>query len=419
MALAVLALVVVFGGGFLAGCSADSEASRCATASDCIPGQLCQAGTCFDACMTDDDCSASQRCDASGLCVGAERCDDEGDCPDGTTCDDRLCRTQTPECERDVDCPPNFECRDGGCWPRSGLECITRDDCDPGESCVDNVCVGVDPTDTGLDGGSSDTGATDTGRTDAGSDSGSGDTGAPDTGEDADPDATPDASEIPCTFTSDCPEGQFCIDRICQLPGGSEDTGGSEDAGACVDFDETCDEASDCCSELCLDDDGIEENGGICSRECTTWLSCNPPGVRNAWWCADVESRRVCAPSDWDRACGSAAECLGGICLRVPGQSSCSWRCTQSSDCPPDSMCGLVPFDDGSSQRVCTPIGDPCIDQNQCLSQTCLTPDGGGIGYCSSFCDRSDPNACPSGWACTAPDPLQPALTVCTLPGTK
>jgi hypothetical protein len=412
-------LVVVLGVGFLAGCSADSEANRCATPADCLGGQLCQAGTCFDACIDDSDCGPNQRCAAGGLCIAAERCDSPDDCPDGTTCDDRVCRTQTPECSRDVDCPPNFECRDGACWPRGGLECITRDDCAPGESCVDNLCVGAEPSDAGVDAGASDggrdTGPSDTGPSDTGrTDTGRADTGAGDTNEDPDT----GGGEIACTFTSDCPDGQLCIDRVCRDPGAEPDTGG-EDAGSCVDFDDACDTADDCCSGLCLDDDGIEENGGICSRACTTWASCNPPGVRNPWWCAEVEATRVCAPSDWDRACGSAAECLGGICLRVPGDSSCAWRCDRSSDCPPDAMCGLVPFDDGTSARVCTPIGGRCIDQNDCLSQTCLTPDGGGLGYCSSFCDGADPGACPSGWSCTAPDPTQPALTVCTLPGTK
>ena len=72
-------------------------------------------------------------------------------------------------------------------------------------------------------------------------------------------------------------------------------------------------------------------------------------------------------------------------------------------------------FGGGDLRYACAPVGNPCLSQDNCLSQTCTTPDTGGHGYCSLFCRRSRID-CPSGWSCSAVDPTLPDLLVCALP---
>ena len=72
-------------------------------------------------------------------------------------------------------------------------------------------------------------------------------------------------------------------------------------------------------------------------------------------------------------------------------------------------------FGGGDLRYACAPVGNPCLSQDNCLSQTCITPDTGGLGYCSLFCRRSRID-CPSGWSCSAVDPTLPDLLVCALP---
>ncbi len=388
----------------------------CLAASDCDEGQRCQLGVCFDACADNDECAVGERC-ADGVCITAERCADNGDCPGGTVCEGGRCRTQPTECERASDCPPGLTCVAGACREvdAGGLECLTPSDCESGERCVDNVCVGVD-VDSGTD---VPPDAADDVPPDAPADvtdvpDATTDPVEPDVSVDATPDARPE-----CFLSSDCDVGEICDRGRCVTPEADAGSDAAPDGPVCGDFLAECDRAADCCSGAWAGV-GTGVDSGTCSDACTDYASCNPVGARDEWFCAEVPDGgttvSICAPSDADRPCVSADTCLGGICLRVPAESACSWQCTDTRDCRPGYGCGEVPFAGGELLRVCAPIGDRCLDQNDCLSQVCLNDGPGTIGYCSSFCHLGTASPCPPGWLCDAPDPTLPGVTVCVLP---
>lgn len=408
------AAAIILSAGLLAvACAAGGGEAECTSSSDCAAEQRCQLGTCFDECTSDRECTDRNRC-SGGLCIEAIRCASQDDCFFGTVCEDGYCYSQTPECNRDSDCPPGLRCTQGACLQVGpGLECLTPADCESDERCVDNECVAESSPDAGDD-------ATDAAPTDAGDD----DTGPEDTGaEDTAPDDVADVRDVvsdtgrACRLSGDCAIGELCVDGFCATPG--TDTGTTDagpDAPVCTEFREGCERASQCCSGYCL---GVAEDG-TCSERCSSYEDCNPIGARDDWFCASVpdggSTVNICAPSDYERACVSADRCLGGVCLRVPSDSGCSWQCDDTSDCPPGAGCGEVPFAGGSVLRVCTPIGATCFVPNDCLSQTCLTDGPGTAGYCSTFCDPRTPAPCPAGWSCTAPDAENPGLFVCVLP---
>lgn len=398
----------------LAGCSADSEPTRCDESADCAPGQLCQLGACFDACNSQRDCETGRTCIA-GVCAAADRCGSEGACADGFVCEAGWCVAQQAECTRSSECPPGFTCIDGGCRigaDDAGLDCITRDDCAADEACVDNVCT-PRATDAGTDTPGEDTEPPDTGVADVVDEP-----PAPDAGPDVGVD-TPGEDTGACSFTSDCPDGFICDEFVC-VPEG-EDVGVPDtdppDVPECGGFDTVCNRADDCCSGLCIPD-AVGSSSGFCTDACSGWSDCNPAGRRDEFACLTVDDGGggidVCVPSDFEARCDSADDCLGGVCLRTPGESACTWDCSTGADCPDGSACGLLEFAGGDVRFVCAPIGNPCLTQDNCLSQTCLTPDGGGLGTCSVLC-RADRDPCPSPWRCEEVDPTLPGVTVCTL----
>lgn len=405
--------VVALAAGLLTGCFA-SDSELCASSDDCRAEQLCQLGTCFAACSSDSACASDQRC-VDGLCLDAERCITNADCAFGTVCEDRLCRSQQPECSRDTECPPGTLCIEGACLvdPQGQLECVTPDDCAPDQDCVNNRCLDGD-----LDGGAPDAGAdvaTDPDPADVDVSDVTPD-GTPDGNADAEPDT---ADTVECVFNGDCPGGELCVDGVCRPPSTDAGTDAEPDVATCGAYLDECSAASQCCSDLCVPDFAGAASG-FCTQDCSSWGACNPTGTDGSRACLPVDdggaTRNVCVGSDWDRDCASAGACLAGICLRTASTSSCSWTCDAAADCPDGAACGLVGFAGDVVQQVCTPIGNPCISEAQCLSGTCLTDDGGGLGYCSTFCDPRGTADCPAGFACSAPDPLQPSLYVCVLP---
>ncbi len=395
----------------LAGCSAEAEPTRCEASADCDPGQLCQLGACFDACASQRDCETGRTC-VAGVCAAAERCSGDSACASGYVCEAGWCVAQQAECSRSSECPPGFVCVEGGCRlgdADAGLECFTRDDCDDGEACVDNVCMARE----------ADAGADAVVDTDEDPDPIDvvDEPAPPDVGVDTTPEVGPDTGV--CSFSSDCPDGYICDEFVCvpdRPDTGVPDTGGP-DVPACGTFDATCDSPDDCCSGLCVPD-AVGSSSGFCTDTCSSWSDCNPAGRRDEFACLTVDDGGsgidVCVPSDYESRCDSVADCLGGICLRTPSESACTWECDSGADCPDGSACGLLEFAGGDVRFVCAPIGDPCFTQDNCLSQTCLTPDTGGVGMCSVLC-RADRDPCPSPWRCAEVDPTLPGVTVCTL----
>lgn len=104
------------------------EEAACTLTSDCTEGSglQCQFGTCTTACVEDRDCPPGATCSAEmdggpTAChePARESCIYNSDCPDEMICDAlQVCR---------------YECIDDG----------TRD-CEPGQACVNHLCVRAD-----------------------------------------------------------------------------------------------------------------------------------------------------------------------------------------------------------------------------------------------------------------------------------
>jgi hypothetical protein len=116
----------------------------------CEPGYICRAGACVDPCE-------GVRCGAMATCLGG-RCAPSpcapGECPEGLVCIEGAC-TPSP-CETvtcgpgqmcrdgdclatcgDVRCTPGWYCEDGACKPDLCAEIA----CGPGETCLDGACL--------------------------------------------------------------------------------------------------------------------------------------------------------------------------------------------------------------------------------------------------------------------------------------
>ena len=300
-------------------------------------------------------------------------------------------------------------CATAGNANDDALECVTQADCATGASCLNNRCLRNAIADTSTD-------VPDT----APADSGAPDTAVEDTAADteADVDSSQDDSGAPDTTVED--SGSPDTEPADTGPDTSPaDTGAdTTDVATCGAFDAACTRATDCCSGLCVPN-GVGATTGFCSDNCATFSDCNPVGRRGDFACLPVDDagalRRVCLPNDFASRCDASTDCLGGICLRTAAASSCAWECRNSADCPDGTACGLLDFGGGDLRYTCAPVGNSCLTQNDCLSQTCLTPDTGGLGYCSLFC-RTAGSDCPAGWRCSAVDPTLPAISVCALP---
>lgn len=397
----------------LASCSSDP----CADDSECGSSQYCQSGSCVDLCVEHEDCANDRICDR-GICVEPRRCATGADCQFGFVCEDSLCLPQAVECGADSDCPPEFRCCGGACYqpgvvaPACDSSCADDGDCGAGERCEGRVCVSDDA-------GVSDVGADaqpDTQR----------DTGEPDAEEDTTPDSPPDSDPDPdagCRGQADCEPDENCVEGECvpaldATPDVPDECEGRDDG----QLGERCVSADDCCNGLCF---GNPDAGrGVCTDTCGSYRDCNPVGGGgDELFCyrEPALDAPLCALSDYGDSCRSSADCVDGRCLVASRGNSCTYRCATTADCASGSACGLVAFSDGETEfgeYVCVPIGaTPCAGPTDCLSGTCLTDDETFVSYCSTICNTSDPNACPSPYRCTElPDGGGGTLPVCTLP---
>jgi hypothetical protein len=327
-------------------------------------------------------CASSE--DSSGR--STRTCADIAECPSGEVCVDGTCVRASSRCVDNGDCPDDSTCERGVCTPidmgadmdvaevMDEEECFRPSDCPDDFSCTNNVCQDPDA----------------------------------DMGDDlpvTDLPEEPDASD-----GGDCTPGVDCPDE----PDSADECEGRDDGR----LGESCDGASDCCSGLCLGNP--EVGAGFCSERCNSYDECNPLGLPDEFFCYDAGvSGYLCAYSDYRDSCELAEDCLGQICLKGLGTTGCSWQCRTTADCPPNSACGPVFFDDGEgglfALNSCAPVGTTCeVDVgtglNNCLSGLCLTPDTGGAGFCSMICQSADPNACPFGYACELVDSEFPAV---------
>ncbi len=198
---------------------------ECDTRDDCeADGAICVFDHCMAFCEADEECPDGQLCD-TGLCridgedPGADgdadadadadadtdadgdadvACTFNADCEEDEACYDGACRTA---CAEDGSCADGFDCTYGLCVPTPEPEtpetCVRSDECLDGQVCLDGACAELCTT-----------------QEDCGDDL------VCDRGickEEADPqDDPPPTTE--CVVSTDCAEGQQCLDGSCRTP---------------------------------------------------------------------------------------------------------------------------------------------------------------------------------------------------------
>jgi hypothetical protein len=389
----------------------------CNADADCDGGQFCQSGDCVTLCDRNEDCTNGRICER-GICAVPQRCGDSGDCSFGSVCEEGICIEQPVECFSASDCPPNFRCCEGACYQpgtaapacdgcESDRDCTNGYFCDESGVCQDESDVADDAEpDTRPD--TPEDVAPDTApdvEPDTAADT-EPDT-QPDTQPDAGPDVEPDA--VPDAEPDTVPDAE---------PDAVDECEGRDDG----QLGERCTARDDCCNGLCF---GNPDAGrGVCTDTCDSYRACNPVGGGGDELFCYRElalDEPLCALTDYLDTCRGSSDCVDGRCLVSTRGNGCSYRCATTADCPSGSACGAVAFSDDASEFsefVCVPIGaTPCSGPSDCLSGTCLMDDETFESFCSTICNPTDPNACPSPFACTElPDGAGGTLPVCTLP---
>ncbi len=174
-----------------------------------------------------------------------------------------------------------------------------------------------------------------------------------------------------CTQAADC----------CSFACGSDGTcGGSDDLCAPSGADSPCDAASDCCSGRCeaASEDGptvcTALAGGTCQslgERCTTEGTVEKTECCSGWCVAmgttsdgssDLRCGIVSACRSTNDICDEASDCCSGLC------DSDTHRCvvTKKNGGGPGSLL----------------VGEPCVENNNCRSQTCASSYLGGPRTC-------------------------------------
>jgi Cys-rich repeat protein len=276
----------------------------CTSDEDCADGFVCQFSKDVVLPCTEDsgDGFAAQKClgQPAGTCVPEDpvtECTSDADCAPGEYCEFSLwmdpCGGKQPEYEGAGDAAPCFQ--SGICQPKPDpAECMSDEDCAPGEFCDFNQYVSSPCAEEKWDCASEDCGMA-----------------CIPMGV-----CMPQTQPSECFVDSDCPEGMVCQnDVLCW------------EEEAC-----DCGPDTDCvCAGLC-------EAYGICvpkpiPGECETDADCPPDMVcAMALSCADVEC--ICAEGS-DEPCECGSLCGGyGECVPAPQP-----QCFSDFDCSKKEWC--------------------------------------------------------------------------------
>jgi hypothetical protein len=364
-------------------CHDQCTVSEGGSSPDCPSGQLCVASDRpYHVCQVIVGCSLNSDCPSPLVCGRDLECRDQcasaRDCVAGDVCADGTCvATTDPDyvdggllqgdssananvgtpCTLNSDCPTTLICVNSMCTP----QCREDRDCAGGQSCVQNACVSPDAGNSTPD--ANDANLNDAGDATLGNDAsalpGHCSDGTEDDGEtDVDCGGTcaPCLASHGCTSGSDCASGN-CVGSICQTPTCSDgiangvesdiDCGGANCVPCAVGKD--CHVASDCTTAVCV--------ASICrAPSCTD-------GQKNGAE-TDVDcGGGTCPKCDFKRACSVASDCTSGACTNAICQSP---TCT-------DNMKDGTETSIDCGGAACAPCGTgaTCALTSDCASSVC------------------------------------------------
>lgn len=422
----------------------------CSTDGDCVDGQLCVNGECFDSrnetdqtpCTSDGDCSSGTVCAATGFCEAlgsGTSCTVTADCPVTQYCNISI---QSPICTplQPGACREASQCAGLMCTATAGgvgrcVECLRGADCSSGTCNPDGTC--------GTGSGGVDAGVTDSG----GLDSSGFDSTLPDSGG-CYPACNSAAGEScvagVCYGANGCPlnahpDGAGCVcdtgfapnasGTACVASSGGSDAGTTLDSGGGTgDCTPACYSAETCYMGTCYNAEGCPRNSHADGQYCT----CDDGYVPNAAGTGcEIAGAGSCPPNAHPEnggcacdagyqpnAAGTACEPIGGgYDAGVPdsgGGDFCEQyglynNGTCDDYCPsPDPDCGS-----GGGTGSCPANAHPESD-GYCYCDAGYTPDPGGTycvpesggggsdpcadygyygdGECDTFCANPDPD---------------------------
>ena len=331
----------------LAACSSGNRASggdvaSCVADTDCLSGQVCTDGVCFDkptvSCRSNADCTGGATCDLlKGTCTvtscggsggSGSACTTKYDCPDGQACPSGKCVTPAATCRQDADCSRGQICNfsqkcEAGCNPNEPRDCSGGKLCHPQKF----IC------------------------------------------------------EF-CSQTNPCPknsagQAQQCFSGTCRLA-------------------VTCATTQDCVSKGA---DGAICKAGVCAN-CTQLADCNVDPYKGNASTTPPTPGRICTQAGLcqsvtctDSNCKASLGNLG-YCNAAANQCD-KYGCLSDTDCASTQLCN-------TQQRVCVPKGG-CVNQalstcqSQCQSQqkvcntaTCSCTAATSGGSCAQDADCGD-----------------------------
>ncbi len=323
-------------------CGIDGECrDQCATDRDCIPGQLCTAGSCADPEeLVDGELPEAPGMGADAGGATARPCLYSSECPTPLICRQSFC---VAECIEDRDCPAGQSCTSGSCTLDPVVtadggppQCVFSSDCaNPSETCVAGTCrcqcqdSRDCPTGMTCDGCGCQ---------------------------------LADAS-AGCTFNSDCGAGQICDqgtcrcecreDRDCPTAMSCDGCGcvgltGPKPDGAPDSFGAGCTLSSDCDFPL------VCTPTGVCAFECATNIDCPAGGT-----CC-FQNQCVTGP-----VCQTSSDAGG---TDAGGSDACT-PCVSNFDCQDSSWCNGV---ERCFAGCCRPAADtPCNSHSACIQDMC------------------------------------------------
>jgi hypothetical protein len=159
--------------------------------------------------------------------------------------------------------------------------------------------------------------------------------------------------------------------------GNTTEGGSTTDGATCTALLQACNQASDCCSHLCL--------GNQCVSSPAV---CGNPGDK----CG--VSTDCCNGSCVNGTCG-ATQCLSiGATCPVPGNTCCTDTCVGGKCAPIGST-----LDGGTVTPVCTTAGNTCAKAADCCSGLCTN---GTCNLASSYCVQTNDICFTGADCCTA-----------------